>query len=377
MRLGVDAWGLSGSLAHTGMGQYALHLLAGIPEHAPDIDLIAYGGPGEPRPATLPASIRWETPGARGPRKLQALTSRLFALRRAAQRDRLDLFHTPGVHVRPSLPPVASVDCPLVVTVHDLIPLTFYGSAMPLRLRIFYRWNLRRALAAQRVITVSEAARTEIAPRAPGAKITVIPNGVDRPSLTAGPRPAAAGGCGHYILYAGSYEPRKNLMRALDAYVLLAARGDAPDLVAIVDANSGHERAARRYLAQAGVGERVRLVSGVSDEDLWKLYAGADVLFFPSLAEGFGLPPLQAAACGVPVVASDLPAVRETMRDAALFVPARDATAMAAALETALRDETLRARLIAAGYERAGAHTWNRSAEQHVALYREIAGQRS
>lgn len=375
MRLGIDAWGLGGPLAYTGMGQYALHLLTALPEVAPDIDVIAYGAPGERRPGWLPDAVGWRAPDTRVPRKFMGLVSRLRTVRDLARRDGLDAFHAPAVHVRPSMPPIASVACPLVATVHDLIPLTFYGSTMPIRLRLFYRWNLRRALGAEAVITVSEAARREIAQHAPGARITVIPNGVELPAET-GARAAAAPTCRPYVLYAGSHEPRKNLVRALDAFALLAMQDETHDLVAIVDGGSGHERAARAHLSSLGIESRVHLVQGLEDADLQALYAGARVLFFPSLAEGFGLPPLQAAAHGVPVVASDLPAVREVMQDGALFVTPHDVAAMAQALRTALMDEDLRHRLTAAGYQRAREYTWRRSVERHAELYRTIGRKR-
>ncbi|HEX5478310.1 MAG TPA: glycosyltransferase family 1 protein [Dehalococcoidia bacterium] len=375
MRLGVDAWGLGGPLAYTGMGQYTLHLLTGIHEVAPDIDVFAYGAPGEQRPAWLPDAVSWQAPDTRVPPKLAGLVSRLRTVGELARRDGLDVFHAPAVHVRPSMPPIASVPCPLVATVHDLIPLTFYGATMPVRLRLFYRWNLHRALAAESVVTVSETARQEIAGHAPRAKITVIPNGVEPPAETHA-RASMLPTCNPYVLYAGSYEPRKNLVRALDAYAMLATHVDTYDLVAIVDAGSGHEAVARAHLSSLGIERRVHLVHGLDDAELQALYAGARVLFFPSLAEGFGLPPLQAAAHGVPVVASDLPAVREIMQDAALFVSPRDIAAMAQALRTAVTDEDLRHRLIAAGYERAQEYTWRRSVERHAALYRAVSAQR-
>ena len=119
-------------------------------------------------------------PHVLAPAKLRAVASRLVGLRRAVERDRIDVFHAPGLHVRPSLPPVPSMSCPLAVTVHDLIPITFYGDDLPPRLRAFYRWNLERARRADRVITVSDAARAEITSRSKlrASDITVIPNAI-------------------------------------------------------------------------------------------------------------------------------------------------------------------------------------------------------
>jgi glycosyltransferase involved in cell wall biosynthesis len=378
MRIGVDAWGLSGALAHTGVGQYTSHLLVKLAVMSPETTLVAYGAPGETRPAWLPEAIVWRAPGRRFGGRAEALISRLFVLRRAVASDDIDVFHAPGVHARASLPPVASVGCPIVATVHDLIPLTFYGATMPSRSMQFYRWNLRRALRADAVVTVSEASRSEIAAWAPkmAGRIAAIPNGVD----FAPNRDTAAlerlGVRRPYILYAGSYEPRKNLGTALSAYARMCDGGLEQHFVAIVEADSGHAPAVQAHLAELHLGERVRLVHSVPEDDLRALYTYADALCFPSLAEGFGFPPLQAAACGVPVVASNLPSIRETLGEHAVYVDTRDARLLADALRRALTDEALRRRLIEEARLRAAEYSWERSARAHLRVFAQVAASR-
>jgi len=373
MRVGIDAWGLSGSLAFTGMGQYTSNVIRELARSATDVEVVAYGAPREGRPSWLPGGVAWRAPASVGGR-WQAMLSRAFLLRRQAAADGIDVFHAPAVHTRPALPPVASVGCPLVVTLHDLIPLNLEGNDMPLRGRLYYRWNLARARRAAALLTVSNAARDELLAHDPSLapRLAVAPNGVDFPPNEDPAVLARLGVRAPYVLYAGSYEPRKNLATALSAYARLASRGVEHGFVGIVDARSGHAPKRERQLASLRLGDRVRLVHSLADEEVRALYTQAAVLCFPSSAEGFGLPPLQAAACGLPVVASDLPSVREVLADAALYVAPRDAESLAGALRLVLGDETLRARLIEDGRRRAAGFTWARSAAEHLRAYRAL-----
>ena len=374
VRVGFDAWGLSGALLQTGMGQYARHIIDGI-AHTDGFDVFAYGAPGEPRPAWLPASAGWRAPRTPGPRKTAALLTRAFTLRRLVEADAIDVFHAPALHVRPSMPPVPSVSCPVVSTIHDAIPLTAYGAGLPWRLRAFYRWNLRRALATAAIITVSDASRREISAQTgiASSHVTVIPNGVDFPPNADRRWLDRVGVPPKYLLYAGSYEPRKNLRGALAAYAQVLREGGAPELVAVVEAASGHAATAERAITALGIGGHVRLLHSLDVDALRALYTHADTLLFPSLAEGFGFPPLQAAQCGTPVVASDLAAIRETMGGAARYVDPRDARSVAEGLRDVLRDASLRTRLIEAGRARAAQFPWDAAVSAHAGVYAAIA----
>lgn len=370
MRIGFDGWGLSGATLHTGMGQYSQHIVQGLAAQS-GISVVIYGAPHEPRPDWLPAVASWRHPRVPGPSRTAAILSRMLTLRSAVADDKIDVFHAPATHVRPSLPPVPSLACPVVTTVHDVIPLTHYGRALPRRLRWFYRWNLHRALESTRVITVSEAARAEIMQVAPAAseRITVIHNGVDfLPNGDTAPL-RRLGVRTPYILYAGSHEPRKNLERAASAFAAVAAAGYPDQLVAIVDAGSGHEAGTLRHLAGLRLGHRVQLVHSLPDDDLRSLYTHASILLYPSLAEGFGMPPLQAAACGVPVVASDLPAIRETMGESAVYIDPLSEASISNGMMELLHNPAMAARLADAGRQRAKAFTWGTAVDKHVETY--------
>ena len=135
----------------TGMGQYTANLLRGLPA-VDDVDVVAFGGPAEPRPPWLASAVEWVPVGEARLGRLAAIDSSMRGMPRQARAERVDVFHAPSVHVRPSFPPVPRTTCPLVVTMHDAIPLSYYRNALPTRTRAFYRWNLRRTRRAARLL---------------------------------------------------------------------------------------------------------------------------------------------------------------------------------------------------------------------------------
>ena len=366
--VGIDAWGV-GHGAHSGMASYASSLLRVLPATGA-LDVIAYGAPGEARPPWLAADVGWRTSARASGGRLAAISSRLRWLPGAVRADGIGVFHCPGVHVRPSFPPVPRVPCPLVVTIHDLIPWSFYGPALPRRNRAFYAWNVRRAVHAQAIATVSEAAADEIAELAGAdrAAITVVTSAVDFEPRLDRAALARLGVTEPYVLYAGSYEPRKNLIGALRAFDRFATAGAPHGLVALTEPTSGHAPAALAVLAGLASRPRVRIVHSVAEDDLRALYASASAVLFPSLAEGLGLPAIQAAACGVPLVVSHLPVYAETVEPMAVLADGRDVASITAALEQAVEPE---ARRVAArlGPAIAARYTGERCSADHLDLY--------
>jgi glycosyltransferase involved in cell wall biosynthesis len=357
------------------MGRYAATLLETLPELAPEARVYAYGGPGEARPEWLPEPVVWRSTSGSIHRKLAALDSRLRELPHLALADRIDVFHSPAVHVRPSLPPVPRLRCPVVATVHDVLPLTHYGTDLPLRLRAFYRWNLHRAISSEQVVTVSEHSRSEIvrSTGTPSGRIAVIPNGVDFQ-----PNPDAAvlrhrGIRSPYLLYAGSYEPRKNLAAALECFREVVLAGYPHQLVAIVERESGHAAELHALLDRLDLGDSVHLLHSLPETDLRALYTQAEIVLFPSLAEGFGLPSVQAAACGVPVIASDLPVLREVMGDASEFVDPHDPRAMAKTVIGLITDRRRRRELVARGVAQARLFGVDACVRRHLEVYERLA----
>jgi glycosyltransferase involved in cell wall biosynthesis len=240
---------------------------------------------------------------------------------------------------------------PLVVTVHDLAVLRHPET--------FNRWTrtysprvVPRVLrAAGRVIAVSEFTRRELVELLdiPSDKIRVVPNAVDDEFTREGPSAE-----GEYVLAVGTLEPRKNLHRLVEA----TRRNDVE--LRIVGA--------RGWGSVDVAGNGVRWLGEVDDKELARLYRGAICVAYPSLYEGFGIPVLEAMACGVPVVTTRGTAMEEVADGAAVLVDAHDPAEIAAGIEQAAAE---RDRLVTRGLERARAFRWEAVAEATVAVYRE------
>jgi glycosyltransferase involved in cell wall biosynthesis len=242
---------------------------------------------------------------------------------------------------------------PLVVTVHDLAVLRHPET--------FNRWTrtyspraVPRVLrAARRIIAVSEFTRRELVDLldVPPEKISVVPNGVDYEFTREGPSAS-----GDYVLAVGTLEPRKNLARLVEA-----ARTSDVELRVV---------GARGWGDVEVSGNGVRWLGEVDDDELARLYRGAVCLAYPSLYEGFGIPVLEAMACGAPVVTTRGSAMEEVADGAAILVDAYDPAEIAAGIERAAAD---REQLIARGLERARSFRWEDIADATVRIYREAA----
>jgi glycosyltransferase involved in cell wall biosynthesis len=265
----------------------------------------------------------------------------LVAIGRAADRAKIDLFHAPHYVV-----PFTSV--PLVVTVHDLIHLRHPN---PLA-RMYARQMIGRAVRrSRRVLTVSETVKREIvATFGCGEEhVVVTPNGVGTPFVAKG---TAAEG--RYFLYAGNDKPHKNVDVLVDAFEKI-------DSATLVLTGAPFDRFRER--------ERVVVSGFVSDDELAALYRGAIALVMPSREEGFGLPALEAMACGCAAITSNAAALVEITGDAALHVdPTIDA--LAVAMQRMASNFALREELARRGIERAKNFTWMRCAERTRGAYR-------
>ena len=172
-----------------------------------------------------------------------------------------------------------------------------------------------------------------------------------------------------YVFWAGTFQPRKNVRVLLDAFSRLEPRIVPHRLVLAGPAGWKPDDADAEIVA--GLGDRVRLLGPVHREQLFPLFAGADLYALPSLHEGFGIPALEAMAQETPVLCSDIPALREVAGGAARFVPATDVEAWVVALYDLLGDDAARAALVAAGTERVAHYSWERCVRETAAVYRE------
>ena len=290
------------------------------------------------------------------------------------RRGRFDLLHAPG-YVAPLI-----ARTPVVLTVYDLIALLFPQWCKPAN-----RWHYGVMLPASvrkasAIIVPSECTRADLERRLPCSrgKIVVIPLGVADEFFVpvsaeaAGAVRARYGLPTRFILFVGKTEPKKNLPRLIDAYHGLLRQGRTRLPLVIAGERTAAWPSLWRQVRARGLADHVRFTDYVPQEDLRGLYASAALFVFPSLYEGFGLPPLEAMACGVPVVASDRGALPETVGSAALTADPEDAGGLAETMERALTDVRLRKRLTAEGKARAARFSWSTAARRTEEVYRQV-----
>jgi len=286
------------------------------------------------------------------------------------------------LHVQFTAPPFSP--CPVVVSIHDLsfehLPNTFTWRSRK-QLRITVR---RTARQAAQVIALSEYARTDIVNtyQVSPDKTSVIPL-----SASSHFRPITDeeelqrvrqtyGIEGEYMLSVGAIQPRKNLGRLVAAYSHLReakSEGKLPKLVLAGKCAWLYDETLRA-IKELQLSDSIVLTGYVPESDLPALYSGALCFIYPSYFEGFGLPPLEAMQCGVPVIVGDRTSLPEVVGDAGIMVDPFDVKALAAAIEKVVSDSTLRAKLSLQGLARAKLFDWRETARQTLAVYRKAAG---
>ena len=264
---------------------------------------------------------------------------------------------------------------PCIVTVHDIIGIGYPAHVGWLREKLRSR-QFEALPRARGLIFDSAHARREFLSffDYPEERTAVVPLAADE-GFAPGDQAAARAALGlppvgPILLHVGTEIARKNVATLLDAVGRLRAR--YPDVL-LVRIGGGRSRT-RRHIERLGIGRHVRYRAGVPDGELVRYYQAADALVFPSLYEGFGLPVLEALACGCPVVAADRTSVPEVTGDAALLVDPSDPDAIAAAVGRVLDDRALAASLRAAGPVRAASFTWRRVAAETLAVYARVLG---
>ena len=272
---------------------------------------------------------------------------------------------------------------PYVSIVHDLTPLTHpeWHSGRTL-LGFVPLWE-RTVERAARFLCVSETTAKDLIARYPetAPRVRVVRNGVDRGFFSPADDPGArqrarqryADGQ-RFILYLGTLEPRKNVEALVVACERLwGRRRSYPDLV-LAGGAGWKTGALHRRIARSAFRDKIHVTGYAARDAARELYRAAEVFVYPSLFEGFGLPVLEAMACGIPVVASTADALREVGGDAALYAPAREPETLSRQIEAVLDDEALRRRCSVAGPERAAGFSWESAAEKTAQAVTEAAG---
>ena len=368
MRIAIDVR----KLHDFGIGTYVRNLLRQLAriDHDTDYVLLCRRGD-QPIARELGENFRTVTESAGQYSVTEQLSVPLHLGRASPQ-----LFHTPH-YVLPVLTP-----CRSIVTIHDCIHLIF-PQYLPGRVAHAYSramfWTAVHR--ASRILTVSEASKNDILRffGIPSDRVTVIHNAIDDRFYEEPPEEHVVQVRERYqlhdpfLMYAGNVKPHKNIERLIDAFVLLRQNGYDDLKLLITGSEISRYATLRRAVHRHNLHRHVRFLGYQSEETLAALYRLADVFVFPSLYEGFGLPPLEAMASGTPVVASNVSSLPEVVGDAGLLVNPYDPQAIAEGISRVLSDETLRADLTARGLTRARAFSWADSVKQIRQIYQEVA----
>jgi len=267
--------------------------------------------------------------------------------------------------------------CRVVITFHDLIPYIFqkeYLNSWSTVEREEYQKRLRSLdLIANCIITVSDSTRNDLGNylKIDREKIRTIYHGSDRklekPITLTGLIPRQE----KYLLYVGGFDPRKNMERSVIAFKKLIEKYHHPDLVffIICDYDDSAKKQFTNYIQTIGLSGKVHLTGFVSDSDLYHYYKNADLLFFPSLYEGFGLPVIEAMSAGIPVAVSDRSSLPELVGDAGLLFDPENTDYMAEQLHRILSEPDLKEKMVSRGLQISQKFTWKAGAEQYLEVF--------
>jgi glycosyltransferase involved in cell wall biosynthesis len=370
LRIGID-FHVAGGI-YQGVRTYLANVIEGMLKAESEWDYYVY--------AQHPKELgHWKDNHANlTPKKLPSASGRfnlLVGFPACALRDRLALFHSQYV-----LP--AYLPCKSVLTIHDIL-----FESHPEFFPKFHRWLMKffvpySAKRANRIICVSEFTKQEISRYygVPDKKVIVTYEGAssmfapirDKDLILSKMRQYGIGT--KYVLFVGRIEPRKNIVGILKAFGHLKKKGHKRLSLVIV----GHqdkifrERTLFSEIKAHGLQSDVVFTGGVSEQDLCILYSGAEVLVYPAFAEGFGLPVLEAMACGTPVITSNVTSLPEVAGNAAILINPYSPAEIAGSLERVLSDEGLRNELSAKGLERAKKFSWEGTAEKTIEVYRKV-----
>lgn len=375
MRVGID--GIPLATPKTGIGHYTSELVRALSGLYPDDDFEIIApvvlSPAALRPdlRALPANLKIVLPKTRLRRYWFGIALPMYI-----SRSGIELFHGTNYEV-----PMCGRR-PSVVTVHDLSLFLFpetHEERLVARAKRRYPRMMRRARA---IITPTNAVRNELCQEfsISQEKIQVIPEAPRR--LFQPVDHGIADGItrrmgieGKFVLFVGTVEPRKNLVTLIRAFSHVLESTELKPQLVIAGRKGWLSEDLSSLIQQLDLADRITFTGYVSEENLRILYSSCEVCVYPSLYEGFGLPPLEAMACGAPVITSRIRAIEETVGEAAVLVDPNDSHALAGAIAEILTDPNMREKLSAAGLKRAAQFTWEETARQTMEVYRKVIGE--
>jgi glycosyltransferase involved in cell wall biosynthesis len=379
MKIAINA--LSLRAPASGSGQYLVHLLKALAEVDQRNEYVMLG----PRPLQqesnaphgFPYQVKPVPAFAGRNENIEKLVWEQFTCAAAAHKAGADLLHVP-YFAGPLVP-----RAPTVVTIHDVIPLRLPLYRAGSRVGAYMRLVARAAHSATLIITISQHARQDIvdALKLPPQRIRVIYEAageeyrpISNPAVLAAARTRYGVG-ERYILYLGGLDQRKNLPQLVRAFAYLHRQLGDPGLQLLIAGNPDRQRGSLfpdpRPIA-SGLGMEGQIIYRfIEEEDKPAIYSGASVFVFPSLYEGFGLPPLEAMSCGAPVICSNRTSLPEVVGDAAISLDPDDMQAMTEAMRSVLTNAELAADLRARSLRQATHFSWHKTAQETVAVYEE------
>ncbi len=378
MKIGINA--LFFQSRATGSAQYMIHLIDALAQIDQQNEYILLG----PRPVeqtgqhSFPYQVHpVPTFAARNENVEKVIWEQLIAPH-AARHAEVDLFHVP--YFAPPLFPRT----PTIVTIHDVIPLRLPAYQLGGKVKAYMNLLSRASHRATMIITISEHAKQDMvdALKIPPERIrTIYEAAGDQYHPITDPETLAAARARYdigerYIFYLGGLDQRKNVPQLVRAFAHLYAQLGDPNLQLVISGNPDKQQGPlfpdpRPIGADLGINGQI-IYRFIEDEDKPAIYSGASLFVFPSLYEGFGLPPLEAMGCGAPVVCSNRTSLPEVVGDAAISVDPQDTQALVEAMHQILSDETLQADLRARSLRQAAKFSWRKTAQETLAVYQEV-----